>query len=74
MKRLVFVLILMMAQGVVFGAAQPNPINTQIKRTPMDRVVIRLRQQNIQIQRDLRAGKLTKDQAKTLKVQVETIR
>jgi uncharacterized protein involved in exopolysaccharide biosynthesis len=40
----------------------------------MDKLAIRLRQQNIQIQRDLKAGKLTKDQAKSLKAQVEAIR
>ncbi len=70
----IFILTLVMAQGVVFGAAQPTPVNVHVQRSPMDKVVIRLRQQNIQIQRDLRAGKLTKDQAKSLKTQVETIR
>jgi uncharacterized protein involved in exopolysaccharide biosynthesis len=40
----------------------------------MDKLSIRLRQQNIQIQRDVKAGKLTRDQAKTLKTQVEVIR
>ena len=40
----------------------------------MDKLNICLRQQNVQISRDLKAGKLTKDQAKTLRSQVETIR
>jgi len=69
MKRLLFTLALVMAQGVAFGAgvaAKP--------KTPMDKLTIRLRQQNIQIQRDEKAGKLTKDQAKALKGQVEAIR
>ena len=43
-------------------------------KTPMDKLSIRLRQQNIQIQRDEKTGKLTKAQAKALKGQVETIR
>ena len=63
-----------MAQAVAFAVTQPTPVNIQIKRSPIDKVTIRLRQQNIQIQRDLRLGKLTKDQAKALKAQVETIR
>ena len=74
MKRLVFILTLMMAQGVAFGAAQPTPVNVHIQRTPMDKLAIRLRQQNIQIQRDQKAGKLTAAQAKALKAQVEAIR
>jgi len=74
MNRSAFLLVLVMAQGVAFGAAQSTPVNTHIQRTPMDKLTIRLRQQNIQIQRDQKAGKLTKDQATTLKAQVEAIR
>jgi dephospho-CoA kinase len=74
MIRFAFCLILAMAQGVAFAASQPTPVNTHIQRTPMDMLTIRLRQQNIQIQRDVKAGKLTKDQSKTLKAQVEAIR
>ena len=70
----VFLLVLVMVQGVAFGAAQPTPVNVHIQRTPMDKLTIRLRQQNIQISRDLKAGKLTAAQAKTLKGQVEAIR
>lgn len=65
--RLLFVLSVFLAQGVAFGAGAPI-------RTLTDKVNIRLRQQNIQISRDLKAGNLTKDQAKTLKSQVEAIR
>ncbi len=67
MKHLMFILILVIPQGVALGTALPTPVNVHIQRSPMDKIVIRLRQQNIQIQRDLRAGKLTKDQAKALK-------
>lgn len=75
MKRLSFILVLMVAQSVAFAAPQPTPVSGHfIAKTPMDKLTIRLRQQNIQISRDLKAGKLTKDQAKTLKGQVETIR
>ena len=73
-KRLIFFGVLTLAQGVAFGAAQPTPVNVHIQRTPMDKLTIRLRQQNIQIQRDQKAGKLTAAQAKTLKGQVEAIR
>lgn len=65
MKSLTFIFILVMAQ-VAFAAGPA--------KTPTDKVNIRIRQQNIQISRDLKAGKLTKDQAKTLKGQVEAIR
>ena len=74
MNRLAWILAFTVAQGVVFGAAQPTPVNVRIQRTPMDKLTIRLRQQNIQIQRDEKAGKLTKAQAKVLKAQVEAIR
>ena len=74
MKKLTFILIFGLLQGSAFAGPQPTPVNTHIQRTPMDKLTIRLRQQNIQIQRDLKAGKLTKDQAKSLKTQVEAIR
>lgn len=76
MKRLKIILVLALLPAIAFAApvSQPTPVNTHIQSTPMDKLTIRLRQQNIQIQRDLKAGKLTKDQAKTLKGQVETIR
>jgi uncharacterized protein involved in exopolysaccharide biosynthesis len=75
MKRLTFILILVMIKEMAFGAGLPTPtVPKVLLNTPMNRLTIRLRQQNIQIQRDLKAGKLTKDQAKTLKGQVEAIR
>ncbi len=42
--------------------------------TPTDKLNLRIRQQRLQIERDAKHGTLTKDQAKALKVQVETIR
>lgn len=74
MKKLIWILFLVMSQELVFGAGVPTPVNVHIQRTPMDKLTIRLRQQNIQIQRDQKAGKLTVAQAKTLKGQVEAIR
>lgn len=56
-------------QGTAFAASSSMPT-----RTPMDKLNIRIRQTNIQISRDLKEGKLTKDQAKTLRGQVEAIR
>ena len=65
-------------KGLLFMAVMVVAANsswaTSPTRTPMDKIQIRLRQQNIQIARDVKAGKLTKDQAKTLKSQVEAIR
>ncbi len=69
MKRFEIILFLAMIQGVAFGAG----VSTSTK-SPMDKLSIRLRQQNIQIQWEEKAGKLTKAQAKALKAQVEAIR
>ena len=75
MKCLVVILAFALPLGFAFAASQPTPVSGRlIAKTPMDKLTIRIRQQNIQISRDLKAGKLTKDQAKTLKGQVETIR
>jgi len=43
-------------------------------KTPTERVNLRIRHQVLQIEREAHLGKLTKDQAKALKAQVETIR
>lgn len=74
MKRFVIVLLLFLVKGLSFASPQPTPVNVHIQRSSMDKFSIRFRQQNIQIQRDEKAGKLTKDQAKSLKAQVEAIR
>ena len=75
MRRLTFILILMTAQGAAFGVGMPTPtVPKVLPKTPMNRLTIRLRQQNIQIQREVKAGKLTKAQVKTLKGQVDAIR
>jgi uncharacterized protein involved in exopolysaccharide biosynthesis len=58
-----------MLQGVTFGAV----VSTSPK-TPMEKLQVRFRQQNIQIHRDVKAGKLTKDQAKAIKAQLEAVR
>jgi hypothetical protein len=70
MKRLGLILFLVILQAKAFGANSLTPvINAQVQHSPIDKLSIRLRQQNVQIQRDLKAGKLTKDQAKALKAQ-----
>lgn len=69
MKGVLLVLILLITQATAFAASSAMPV-----RTPMDKLNIRIRQTNIQISRDLKASKLTKDQAKTLRGQVEAIR
>jgi hypothetical protein len=75
LKRLIFILILDMIHNVAFGAGMPTPtVPKVLPNTPMNRLTIRFRQQNIQIQREVKAGKLTKAQGKTLKGQVDAIR
>ena len=75
MKRFLFVTALVMAQGMALGAGMPTPTAPKVlPSTPMNRLTIRLRQQNIQIQREVKVGKLTAAQAKTLKDQVGAIR
>ena len=72
MKKMIpekIVLILVMAQGVTFAAISFTP-----SKTPVDRLHLRFNQTLAQISREMRLGKLTKDQAKSLKAQVETIR
>ena len=75
MKSLIPILILILTQGAVFATPQPTPVSGHmIAKTPMDKLTLRLRHQNFQIERELKTGKLTKTQAKSLKGQVEAIR
>ena len=75
MKGLIFVLVLTTTQGLAFGGGMPTPtVPKVLPNTSMNRLTIRLRQQNIQIQREVKAGKLTTAQGKTLKGQVDAIR
>ena len=69
MRRLISCLFLVMTPLVALGTGLST-----LTKSPMDKLSIRFSQQNIQIQRDEKAGKLTKAQAKALKVQVEAIR
>ena len=66
MKNLAFILVLALVEGVVYAASPA--------KTPTERVNLRLRQYVLQIERETHLGRLTKDQAKTLKGQVEAIR
>lgn len=68
MKRLIFILILALSQNA-YGTSVSTPA-----KTPMEKLQLRMRHQVAQIQREAKLGKLTKDQAKSLKAQVETIR
>jgi len=69
MKKLILMMVFMLLQNVSFGT-----VISTLPKTPMEKLQIRFRQQNIQIHRDLRAGKLTKVQAKALTAQIETVR
>ena len=77
MKHFICILALIMAQGMAFGAVKGRPTPTSghmIAKTPMDKLQLRMQYHVAQIQRELKLGKLTKDQAKALKGQVEAIR
>ncbi len=75
MKYIYYFTMFFMFESLTFGAGMPTPtVPKVLPKTPMNRLTIRLRQQNIQIQREVKAGKLTKAQAKTLKSQVDAIR
>ena len=75
MKYFIWVLVLGVVQSMTFAAPFPTPVSGHFfAKTPTDKLDFRIRQTNIQISRDLKAGKLTKDQAKTLRGQVEAIR
>ncbi len=69
MKLSAFILTLLLTQSLAFAAGVPVTA-----KSPTEKLQIRMRQQNIQIQRDEKAEKLTKAQAKALKAQVEAIR
>jgi hypothetical protein len=74
MKYLVITFIFILP-AMSFCAAAPTQTSSHfIAQTPMDKLQLRLRHQVAQIQREARLRKLTKDQAKTLKAQVEAIR
>jgi len=74
-KLIIFLLLVSSLASSVCAFPQRTPASGQfIPKTLIDKLSIRLRQQNIQIQRDEKAGKLTKAQAKSLKAQVEAIR
>ncbi len=66
MKLSAFILTLLLTQSLAFAAGVPVTA-----KSPTEKLQIRMRQQNIQIQRDEKAEKLTKAQAKA---QVEAIR
>lgn len=75
MKCLIFVSIILVAQNVASAKPQPTPVSGHmIAKTPMDKLALRIRHQNSQIEREVKLGKLTKAQAKTLKAQVDIIR
>jgi len=69
MKLPALILFLVLSQSLAFAAGVSIPA-----KSPAEKLQIRLRQQNIQIQRDEKTGKLTKAQAKALKARVEAIR
>jgi hypothetical protein len=57
MNRFIIILSLAMAQGMALGAGMPTPTAPKVlPNNPMNRLTIRLRQQNIQIQREVKAG------------------
>ena len=70
-----FILILLQVQSLAFAASSPTPTTGSfIPKTPTDKLNLRFRHQVAQIQKDTKLKKLTSDQSKTLKTQVEAIR
>lgn len=75
MKTIKLIVLAIIVPVLSIAAPAPTPTAPHVvAKTPQNKLAIRIRQQNIQISRDLKAGKLTKDQAKILRGQVEAIR
>ena len=66
-KRIIYSLFLTTLSSLAFATGTPS-------ENPTEKFNLRVRQQRLQIERDAKLGKLTKDQAKALKAQLETIR
>jgi len=75
MKIILFFIFLMTIQGIAFAANAPAPtIGALIPKTSTDKLNLRIHHQVAQIQKETKLGKLSKDQSKSLKSQVEAIR
>ena len=71
---LILVLTLIIATGSAFAATTTPPVSHHIPQNPTEKIHLRLSHQTAQIHKDVKLGKLTKAQEKTLMGQVETIR
>ena len=58
--------------AVTTGASAPT-VNTQKANNPVHLLSQRSLEQMVQVQRDVKAGKLTKDQGKTLQTQIKAV-
>ena len=74
MKGLLLALTIWLVRVTVIASASNPASGHLIAKTPVDRLHMRFNQTLAQISREARLGKITKDQAKSLKAQVETIR
>jgi hypothetical protein len=74
MKFSVLFLVLIIANSLAFAASAPTPTTGALMpKTSTDKLNLRIRHQMAQIQRETKLGKLSKDQSKSLKAQVEAI-
>ncbi len=74
MKYFLHVTVLMMAQTMAFAAGVSTPTTGAfIPKTSTDKLNLRIRHQMAQIQKETKMNKLSKDQSKSLKAQVESI-
>jgi len=75
MKCLILVLTLIMATDRAFATTTTTPpVSHHIPQNPTEKIHLRFSHQTAQIHKDVKLGKLTKAQEKTLTGQVETIR
>ena len=72
---LILVSILIMVTNTAFASTTTTPpVSHHIPQNPTEKIHLRFSHQTAQIHKDVKLGKLTKAQEKTLMGQVETIR
>ena len=73
MKHSILVLTLILSATTAFATTAPTPVS-RIPHTPTEKIHLRFSHQVAQIHKDVKLGKVTKAQAKTLLGNVEAVR
>ena len=73
-KMSLLVLTLILSASRAFATTTTPPVSHHIPQNPTEKIHLRFSHQTAQIHKDVKLGKLTKAQEKTLMGQVETIR